>query len=62
MGEKIKKCSKGLEVTKTIPIFASSRRLYWLSGQNPEVAGLLRDTASGVRHHDPCSIFKKTIP
>ena len=50
-----------MEVTKTIPIFASSRRMYWLSGQNPEVAGLLRDTASGVRHHDPCSILKKTF-
>ena len=46
-----------MEVSEKVPIFALSEHLFWLSGQNPERAGLY-DTALGARHHDNYSIFK----
>ena len=46
-----------MEVSEKLPIFALSEHLFWLSGQNPERAGLY-DTALGARHHDNYSIFK----
>ena len=51
-----KKLPNYLELTENLPIFAPSEHLFWLSGQNPEVAGLFGDTASGARHHDNYSI------
>lgn len=46
-----------MEVSEKLPIFAPSEHPFWLSGQNPEKAGLY-DTALGARHHDPYSTFK----
>ena len=37
-----KKLPESLEISKIVPIFATSEHMFWLSGQNPEVAGHLK--------------------